>query len=350
MVQKSTIKRLLLTFVVGVLLSISAYCAMNDYAVCPPGDPSGTGTSLSGTTRTISGVVPGDWGECNMVSNPPFGYLSNEVRFAASQTRFTYSIRLSTPLSNGTYTMPASALKYLFSYVYDYYGLSDPRNGEGTGGKTNYQTYTDFSAGPTQIYYASPTEVPAFPDTVVSKFQFKYAISVPNNTPPGTYNGVIQYDVTYDGGSTFTATCPIQVTVGSIFKLAIDRGNIDFEKMRPGETKDNTPVEGVIITSTSSSGNPWYLKISNDNPLSSGPNIISNNNLIWYGWSDGTGRWYGNGEDRMSLVPMLMYSGSLSEGNNLPDGTKNHLKFKLTIPRGQASGRYMSTVRLTLTE
>ena len=152
------------------------------------------------------------------------------------------------------------------------------------------------------------------------------------------------------GGPTKTLTCQVQVTIDNYFRLSVDRGSIDFEKMKPGEAKDNIPVEGVIVTGKTNVGNPWYLKISNDSPLSSGPYIILNSNFIWYGWTDGSGTWYGNGTDQMSLTPMLVYSSGAGEGNNLPDGTKNHIKFKLTIPKGQPGGKYFSNIKLTMTE
>jgi hypothetical protein len=45
-----------------------------------------------------------------------------------------------------------------------------------------------------------------------------------------------------------------------------------------------------------------------------------------------------------------MYASGANEGNNLPNGTNNHLKFKLSIPKGQPGGKYLSNVKLTLTE
>jgi hypothetical protein len=185
---------------------------------------------------------------------------------------------------------------------------------------------------------------------VQGQIQFKYAVQVPNDQPAGTYNGTINYEIDQVGGATVTGSANIQVIVGNYFRLSTDRGTADFETMKPGQTKDNVPVEGIIITSKTNTGNPWFLKISDNSPLSAGPYIIPNSNLIWYGWTDGKGTWYGNGTNAVTLVPELMYASGAAETNNLPNGTNNHLKMKLTIPPGQPGGKYLSTIQLTMTE
>jgi hypothetical protein len=234
----------------------------------------------------------------------------------------------------------------MYTYAYN---ITNTKEAAGT--KNNYATYVPFSTSDTLVYAsgAGADETPVFPAYIDWEHQFKYAIQVPNNQPPGTYTGTITYKMN-DGVTTLTRTCNLSVTVGNYFRLSVDRGSIDFEKMRPGEVKDNVPVEGVIITSKSNTGNPWYLKISNDSPLSSGPYVIPNSNFIWYGWSDGAGAWYGTGNNQMTFVPELMYASGATEYNNMPDGISNHLKFKLTVPRGQPGGKYISNVKLTLTE
>jgi hypothetical protein len=213
-------------------------------------------------------------------------------------------------------------------------------------------SYLPFTTSPADIYTSTTFEAPAFPTEVQIKLQLKYAIWVPTDQAPGTYSGTIRYKVikVSDSSAIVERTCPITIQVNPVFQLSIDRGAIDFEKMSKGETKENIPVEGIIIASKTNAGNPWYLKISNDNPFSSGPYVIPNSNFLWYGWTDGHGTWYGTGLDQMSLSPMLMYASAADEGNTLPDGVKNHLKFKLTVPKDQPGGKYITTVRLTLTE
>jgi hypothetical protein len=339
----------LFSIAVSIILASHSYC-WYEIAVAPPADWSGgVSNVLTGTIRTISNVLPSEWKENGEVVSANGNY-SNTLLFSNTTNRFRAYIWLDTPLTSGTYTFPASSLKYMLSYVYAYYGNLDPNNGEGTGDKTNYQKYVDFPPAQTQVYYCSLAEAPAFPNTVQIQCQFKYAIQVPNNTPPGTYDGIIKYRIITDAPAQYDASCPIRVVVGNYFRLSVDRGSIDFGSMKPGEAKDNVPGEGIIVTAKTNTGNPWYLKISNDSPLSSGPYVIPNSNFIWYGWTDGAGTWYGTGTNPLTFAPELMYASGVSEKNNMPDGTNNHLKFKLTIPRGQPGGKYMSTVKLTLTE
>jgi hypothetical protein len=358
---KRFITALLFIFILSAA-SVPAYCYWGGLGmrVSPPAGESDTGSMLVGTTRSISHAKPSSWAECKMQHStyPPFGYYSNQVYYDAADYRYRFYIWISSPLSNGTNTIPTSSIKYMLTSVYNFYETGDWKNGTGPGLKQNYQTYVPFSDTPDEIYYASDAifpgaitaEVPTYPSKVVSNFQFLYAIETPDNLPPGTYSGTISYQVVRDGEGIDTATCPFNITVDSVFKMSVDRGTIDFEKMKPGDTKDNMPVEGVIATCTSSNGNPWYLKVSNDAPLSNGPFMIPNSNFIWYGYTEGSGTWYGTGTDPLSLVPMLMYASGPLEGLNIPAGTKNHLKFKLSIPKGQAGGKYISNVRLTMTE
>lgn len=312
-------------------------------AVAPPagwaGDMSNGG---NGTLRTFYGVAAGDF-----LENKESGNYSNSLHCRGQNTkRYTVSIYIDGPLYldgiPGSKSIPVSNFKYLFTYT------------NGTGNKFNYKgVYKPISTSPILLYESVTSESP-FPelDSAEREFQFLYAVQPPGDTPPGNYKANVmflaqQIDTPY---LSITRTVPITVNVVGTFRLSIDRGSIDFDKMSPGETKDNVPVEGVILTSKSSFGNPWYLKISNDNPLSNGPYMIPNTNFIWYGWSDGTGRWYGTGNDQMTLVPALMYSSGAAEGMNIPDGTLNHLKFKLSIPKGQSGGKYITNVRITMTE
>lgn len=310
------------------------------FAVSPPATWSGQKTN--GTARTITGVLPGDFKENEEVITS-YGNYSNSV-MCRGLNLLPYHVSISLDhLISGSNSIPASNLRYMLTYT----------NGIGT--RHNYQKYMDFSTSPTLIYDSAGTfeSVSPEPDPGTDvQLQFKYAIQVPDNQPPGIYQGTITYTGAEDGvgGVTGTRTAPISVTVGSYFRLSVDRGSADFETMKPGAVKDNVPAEGIIITSKTNTGNPWYLKISNDNPLSSGPYVIPNSNLIWYGWTDGVGTWYGTGNNSITFAPELMYASGANETNNMPDGTNNHLKFKLTIPSGQPGGKYLSNIKLTMTE
>jgi hypothetical protein len=331
----------LVFFVLSASLVLPSYSAnfSDRFAVSPPATWSGDKTD--GTARSITGVLPSDFKEDQEITTA-FGNYSNRVMCRGQNERqYRVSIRLNGNLISGSNIIPASSLKYMLTYT----------NGIGT--ISNYQKYVDFSPSWNTVYLSGPVTIESpFPEDAAAEkeLQFKYAIQVPNNQPPGTYTANIEYLGEEIGGTSATRTAQISVTVGSYFRLSVDRGTIDFEKMRPGETKDNVPVEGVIVTSKTNTGNPWYLKISNDSPLSSGPYVIPNSNFVWYGWTDGGGTWYGTGSDQITFVPELMYASGANEVNNLPDGTNNHLKFKLAVPKGQPGGKYLSTVKLTFTE
>ncbi len=140
------------------------------------------------------------------------------------------------------------------------------------------------------------------------------------------------------------------VSVASVFELSIDQGFIDFGRMNPGDMKWNMPPAGITVQSKSNSGKPWYLKVSNDSPFSSGSNTIPNSNFSWSGWTDGSGKWYGDGTNQVSVTPTLVYSSGAGEENNLPNGTVNHMKFKLKVPNNQVPGNYTTIVKFTMTE
>jgi hypothetical protein len=345
---------LALFLIIVPVFFLQAECASlaQRVAIVPPATWSGDlSNSGNGNALTITGVYPGDFKENQAVSTV-WGTYSNKLQVRGQNNgHYTVSIRLDNDLISGVDRIPAANIRCIFTYAGGAYTGGTAADAIGT--KYHFASYFPLSMSWTDIYYSgnpiieSPSADVA---TAEREFQFKYAVQVPDNTPPGVYTANIEIRALDDSAFGATRTAQISVTVGQFFRLSVDRGIIDFEKLRPGDTKDNTPVEGIVLTSKSNIGNPWFLKISNDNPLSSGPYIIPNNNLIWYGWTDGAGAWYGRGTDSMSPMPMLMYASAATEGNNLPKGTNNHLKFKITIPNGQQSGRYTTTVKLTMTE
>lgn len=138
--------------------------------------------------------------------------------------------------------------------------------------------------------------------------------------------------------------------VNTIFSLAVDQSTIDFMNMSQGESKENQPANGLLVTAKSNSPYQWYLKISAQRPLYCGPDEIPLENFFWHGWSDGRGTWYGNRPEPLPLSPVLTYVSSPNEGPNLPSGTINHFQFDLKIPKGQPAGKYSTTVLFTMTE
>ena len=150
--------------------------------------------------------------------------------------------------------------------------------------------------------------------------------------------------------ATTTQLAVATVTVKSIFELTLDRTDIDFGSMRPGDVKYDIPPTGIKVTSRSNSGQKWSLKVSAATDFRDGDRVIENQNFYWYGWTEGAGKWYGTGEDKFATLPITVYESTDSEGINLPNGTNNFFKFKLALPQNQRAGQYATLVKFTLTE
>lgn len=334
LVNSSYLRHLIITLLGVFLFSCTALSQTFDINVDPTDD------------ITIT-AQPGEWKEAT--NNPSaYGY-NNQLKCKSMWGQYYVQIKAGGNLtSSGKPDIPFSKLKYMCTYV-NFYDGSLGRSNEGAGTKYNYQSYADFSNSYANVYLAAVSESQETSDEVQP--QFKYAVIVPDDQPPGVYDGMIYYKILdVLGGSSKEKSVNVRVTVTNLFQLSIDRGTVDFETLLPGQEKENVPAEGVIVTAKTNMGNPWHLKISDSSPLTSGPNMIPNSNFYWYGWTDGTGRWYGTGEDNLSPVPQLVYSSGAGESNNLPDGTFNHLKFRLKVPQKQRPGKYISTIKLTLTE
>ena len=82
-----------------------------------------------------------------------------------------------------------------------------------------------------------------------------------------------------------------RVTVEEVFSLSVDRDDIDFFTMKPGESRYDIPSTGIRVTTKSNTGKPWFLKVRATEPLSAGKASIPPENFRWYGWSEGSGTW-----------------------------------------------------------
>lgn len=155
-----------------------------------------------------------------------------------------------------------------------------------------------------------------------------------------------------------TSEVDVRVRVNSKFELKVDRPNIDFESMDPGELKSGVPEAGIRVSAKTNSGRPWYVTISAVKELSSGDDYIPNENFFWYGWKSRTakGTFYGVEKQVFTTEPALLYSPSTDEYNNLRlvkeklEGTDVFVKFGLKVPLRQNSGDYHTIVRFTMTE
>jgi hypothetical protein len=135
-------------------------------------------------------------------------------------------------------------------------------------------------------------------------------------------------------------------------ELSTDGRALSFGLMQLGEEKvlAQAGSHHNEVTVRSSSGRPWYLKISLLRPLSSGTAEIPLDDLAWeLARTDGSG----NAAQRsrfqpFSLTPELVYLSGAGEA----DGRSISLQFRyrLTIPEAQVRGVYSTTIRYTLTE
>jgi hypothetical protein len=167
----------------------------------------------------------------------------------------------------------------------------------------------------------------------------------------GVWFGVLAAGVLFMGHlEAVDVSVTARVTVEQVFSISVDRDTIDFYNMKPGESRMDVPPTGIRVTTKSNTGNPWFLKIKAVEPLTSGRNAIPNENFKWYGWTEGSGTWYGTGKENLLATSMVTYASSLSEGLNADPGVANVFKFKLDVPQNQAAGSYESTVQFILTE
>lgn len=146
------------------------------------------------------------------------------------------------------------------------------------------------------------------------------------------------------------AEAKVKVEVKSVFKLSLDRNDINFRDLAPGESRDNIPETGIKVTSFSNTGRQWYLKLNSVSDLRDGERIIDSKNFQWYGWSEGKGKWTGTGSDIVKQTPALAYVADSTEFNNLPDGIDNYFKFRISVPQNQPAGFYETVVQFTMTE
>ena len=141
-----------------------------------------------------------------------------------------------------------------------------------------------------------------------------------------------------------------RVTVEQVFTLSVDRDDINFYDMKPGETRTDIPAAGIRVTTKSNTGHAWFLKLRETEPLTNGKSVIPDENFGWYGWTEGSGTWMGTGKEHMLMTPQVAYVSTSAEGLNADPGVANVFKFKLDVPKNQEAGNYQTTVQFILTE
>ena len=149
-------------------------------------------------------------------------------------------------------------------------------------------------------------------------------------------------------GQRKTGAMTAVVFVKSMFQLSLSQNNIDFKDAAYGQATASD--KGVSVISRASGSDPWYIYVSNDKPLSSGNNVISNDNFSWSGATKGKGEFFGDQYSKFHTEPSVAYVSTGDEAANLPAGTINDFKFRLFIPEDQPAGKYTCTVMFTMTE
>jgi len=139
------------------------------------------------------------------------------------------------------------------------------------------------------------------------------------------------------------------VTVQGMFNLMVNTDSFDFTRLTPGQSGEMSRAEGVEVAGASSDGNPWYLKVSAEKPLTSGINTIPNENLTWYGSSEGQGQWNGAEENNLADPNTAAYISSAEESDQVKK-IVNKFKFMLHVPEDTKAGEYSTTVIFTMTE
>lgn len=133
------------------------------------------------------------------------------------------------------------------------------------------------------------------------------------------------------------------------FSIETDLTSIDFGNMKPSQTKGDVPSQGVTVRCTTDQGNPWYLRMHLETPLTNVDNpssFISDENFRWYGISTtGSGTLVMDEQD--FSIERIAYTAPTGEGGS---GVDVKLQFKLTVPSNIQSGPYFTRIILTLIE
>jgi hypothetical protein len=150
-------------------------------------------------------------------------------------------------------------------------------------------------------------------------------------------------------GAQSTGTITATVFVQGSFNLMVSTDSFDFARLMPGQVGEMSRGEGVVVASTSTGDDPWYIKVSTRGPLSSGDNEISNDNFTWYGTSEGNGSFYAAKEKSFSDPNGTAYLSSYDEISQ-SSKVQNKFKFRLKVPEDTKSGNYTTVVMFTMTE
>lgn len=143
------------------------------------------------------------------------------------------------------------------------------------------------------------------------------------------------------------------VIVKPVFKIDLDKNNIDFGQVRPGESKNLG--EGNYhnqVTCQSNNGRSWCLTISLPNFLTGahkGEKIPISNFKYMPGWTNGTGT-----VDSQYAYKELSSENSQVYTSSVEDAMANlidiQFQYSLSIPDNATADYYTTTVVYTMTE
>jgi len=151
---------------------------------------------------------------------------------------------------------------------------------------------------------------------------------------------------------TLIALLLFPAAAGAVFTLELNQTAMDFGDMDSGASgsyRDDIPHQGLEVLCTTDQGNPWWLRIRNEQPLThiSNPSAtIPNTNLKWYGVSTSDP----NNTSLVTLREDFTVEKTVYTAPAVETQTTITMKFELTVPPVIQSGAYTSNIVFTLTE
>jgi hypothetical protein len=141
----------------------------------------------------------------------------------------------------------------------------------------------------------------------------------------------------------------VTVFVQGEFAMSINTDSFDFVGLTPGKSGEMSNSDGVRVVADSTNGNPWYLKVATTRPLTSGTNMIPNDDFSWYGTSEGKGEWKGSAEKDFASSDNTAYISTPTEADEAAK-VVNKFKFRLNVPEDTKPGEYTTVVMFSMTE
>ncbi|MBI4727442.1 hypothetical protein HY768_09555 [candidate division TA06 bacterium] len=142
----------------------------------------------------------------------------------------------------------------------------------------------------------------------------------------------------------------VQIAIAGTFTLSLSGGATVDLGTTTLNTTVNTEASPIIVTVLSNyAGSLWYLKIHDNQALTSGSYTIPNASYT-HKSSGGAGVHLDLIYTAMTTSASLFYTCDLlTEDNNLPGGTAITCNLQVAVPNNQNAGTYSNTTTYTLT-